>query len=207
MTDTTTRAQIRVGVNGSYHVSGGIPLVRIKKDGTVLEEIATDGEYSLCRCGGSSTKPFCSDAHVDIGFDGTESAPTDTYADRAKPLGGEILDDRSICAHAGFCADRVTNVWKAAKALDGDAELKQIVYAMIARCPSGALSAPGADEGLPVRIAIEENGPIHVTGGIRIERSDGAAFETRQRVLLCRCGQSKNKPLCDGSHAETGFRG
>jgi CDGSH-type Zn-finger protein len=58
-----------------------------------------------------------------------------------------------------------------------------------------------------VQIAIEENGPLHVTGGITIKRSDGQPFETRNRVLLCRCGNSKNKPLCDGTHKEIGFTG
>jgi CDGSH-type Zn-finger protein len=35
---------------------------------------------------------------------------------------------------------------------------------------------------------------------------DGAAYETRNRVTLCRCGQSSNKPFCDGTHASVGFK-
>jgi CDGSH-type Zn-finger protein len=45
-----------------------------------------------------------------------------------------------------------------------------------------------------------------VTGGVRIRRSDGTDMEVRNRVTLCRCGASKNKPLCDGSHVDVGFR-
>ena len=43
-------------------------------------------------------------------------------------------------------------------------------------------------------------------GGIRIESSDGEAYETRNRVTLCRCGLSENKPFCDGSHASAAFQ-
>ncbi|WP_097651062.1 CDGSH iron-sulfur domain-containing protein [Candidatus Chloroploca asiatica] len=39
-----------------------------------------------------------------------------------------------------------------------------------------------------------------VTGNILVERSDGQAVEIRNRMTLCRCGQSKNKPFCDGTH-------
>ena len=61
---------------------------------------------------------------------------------------------------------------------------------------------------LPVQIAVTTEitsdgpieGPLWVTGGIPIERSDGQPFETRNRVTLCNCGHSSRKPLCDGSH-------
>ncbi len=195
--------EIVVGENGSYHVTGDVPLVRIRKDGTLVAELVTDGEYSLCRCGGSSDKPFCSDAHGEVGFDGTEAAPTDDYAGRAKDLGAGILDDRAICAHAGFCANRITNVWKAAK----DPELEATARELVSKCPSGALTLAGANVELPARIAVEENGPLHVEGRITVRRADGEPFESRPRMLLCRCGRSKNKPLCDGSHKEVGFEG
>ena len=44
------------------------------------------------------------------------------------------------------------------------------------------------------------DGPLWVTGGIQIERADGQPMEVRNRVTLCRCGASSNKPLCDGTH-------
>jgi CDGSH-type Zn-finger protein len=88
------------------------------------------------------------------------------------------------------------------------------VIAMIERCPSGsyvyALDEGGADvePDLPAQIAVTVEitsdgpieGPLWVSGGIPIERADGQPLETRNRVTLCRCGQSKNKPLCDGTH-------
>jgi CDGSH-type Zn-finger protein len=55
-------------------------------------------------------------------------------------------------------------------------------------------------------VAVIENGPLWVRGGIPIEASDGFEYEVRQRVTLCRCGHSRNKPFCDGSHVKVPFR-
>ena len=52
---------------------------------------------------------------------------------------------------------------------------------------------------------IRVSGPIWVKGGIRIESADGKSYTVRNRVTLCRCGQSSNKPFCDGTHASMGF--
>jgi CDGSH-type Zn-finger protein/uncharacterized Fe-S cluster protein YjdI len=207
VSDVVTGAGVEVQKDGPYVVTGRVPLVRIDRRGNVSETYDAGDEYWLCRCGGSSDKPFCSDAHVGNGFEGAETAPTDTYAERATPLGGGILDDRAICAHAGFCANRITNVWDAASKLDDDAELREQVYAMVARCPSGALTLEHDAASEPVRVAVEENGPLHVTGRVKVTRADGQAFEARRRVLLCRCGESKAKPLCDGTHKKNGFQG
>ncbi len=54
-------------------------------------------------------------------------------------------------------------------------------------------------------IGVVDDGPLFVTGSIPVERSDGAPFEARNRVTLCRCGGSSIKPLCDGTHASIGF--
>ena len=49
------------------------------------------------------------------------------------------------------------------------------------------------------------SGGLWVRGGITVESADGFRYETRNRVTLCRCGASRNKPFCDGSHAEVRF--
>lgn len=218
-----TDAVIEVGENGPYHVAGGVPLVRTSKVETeqgepvawsVADRLETKDEYWLCRCGASDNKPYCVGKHQDSGFDGTEAAPTDAYADRAKTLGGTgvaIEDDRGICTHASFCANRVTNVWKAAKLIDDDPELREQIVEMVSRCPSGALTytvdGTTTEPELPVQIAVQRDGPLLVTGGIRVMRADGQTLEVRNRMALCRCGQSKIKPLCDGTHKEIGFTG
>jgi CDGSH-type Zn-finger protein len=49
------------------------------------------------------------------------------------------------------------------------------------------------------------SGPLWLRGGVRVVSSDGSSYESRNRVALCRCGASGNKPFCDGSHVASGF--
>ncbi len=220
----TPETTIKVRKNGPYLVVGGVPL-RAKspimsehgepltwRTGTIDDE---PGTYALCRCGSSESKPYCDGTHASIDFDGTEALSTDAdpYADRASSLGGtgiEVFDDRGICVHAGFCGNQVSNVWKMTANTD-DTVVRAQVMAMVEKCPSGALTYAVDGEviepGLPEEIGVIPDGPLWVTGGIPITRSDGAVIETRQRVTLCRCGASSIKPLCDGSHKEIGFTG
>ena len=178
--------------------------------GEVLAD--ADEEYWLCRCGQSANKPFCDSSHRRVGFQAQDAADPADRSERAKTYGsGETVlqDDRSVCAHAGFCGTKVTNAWKLSAGDDlGAAERSQLV-AMAAHCPSGALtlSLNGEDvePSMPAEIALMPDGPLLVTGGVVVERSDGTALSMRNRMTLCRCGASANKPLCDGSHAKAGF--
>jgi hypothetical protein len=112
--------------------------------------------------------------------------------------------------HAGFCGNRITNVWQMTQDSE-DTQVRAQIMAMVERCPSGALSYTLEPEGeivepdLPQEIAITPGGALWASGGIPIERADGQPIEIRNRVTLCRCGASKNKPLCDGTHGEVGF--
>jgi CDGSH-type Zn-finger protein len=60
---------------------------------------------------------------------------------------------------------------------------------------------------MPTNVSILNNGPIRIEGDFEILDPTGAAFGLAGRTVisLCRCGQSANKPFCDGSHARTGF--
>ena len=214
--------KITVEPNGPCLVQGGVSLVRktqvVSEFGEPLtwkkgEVLSTSRMYMLCRCGQSSTKPFCDGTHEKVGFDGTEAADPDPVANRQKIYEGTNIvmkDDRSICTHAGFCSTRLTNVWKMTKETD-DTHVRSQLIAMIERCPSGALSYALEPDGetiepdLPIEISVTPDGPLWASGGIPVERSDGEPLETRNRVTLCRCGFSKSKPLCDGSHKDMGF--
>ena len=214
--------KITVRPNGPYVVRGGIPLVRksevMSEHGEPLTwrkeaTLSTDDVYRLCRCGQSSTKPFCDGTHTLIGFDGTETADTGLIADRENSHEGQgivVKDDPSLCTHAGFCGNAVTNVWKMVAQSD-DTQVRAQIMAMVERCPSGRLSfaldadSENIEPDLPKEIATTPDGPLWVSGGIPVERRDGQPLETRNRVTLCRCGASKSKPLCDGTHKEVGF--
>lgn len=53
-----------------------------------------------------------------------------------------------------------------------------------------------------VVITVRDNGPLRVTGPVVLEDAEGNRFETKEQFFLCRCGMSKNKPFCDGSHKQ-----
>jgi len=214
--------RVRISKDGPYEVTGSPPLLRTAQVESEFGEpigweeptpIDAEAEFDLCRCGRSSRKPFCDASHETGGFDGTEVADRRPRAQRAKVLAGEgvvMTDDRSLCTHAGHCADRLTDVWEMIKRTS-DPAVRARLQGMVELCPSGRLAyAPMADAE-PVEpefepsIAVVKDGPIWVRGGIPVESSDGTTYEVRNRVTLCRCGHSNNKPFCDGTHKEVGF--
>lgn len=61
----------------------------------------------------------------------------------------------------------------------------------------------------PILIRCRENGPLLILGAVKIVDHLGNEFAVpagKEVVALCRCGQSKNKPFCDGSHRSCGFQ-
>ncbi len=59
----------------------------------------------------------------------------------------------------------------------------------------------------PLELSASADGPLLVTGGVRILDAEGALLYEGERAALCRCGGSANKPFCDGTHKNNGFRG
>ena len=169
---------------------------------------------ALCRCGGSSNKPFCDGTHRNNGF------RDDNTADPAKNkriayVGKRItiFDNRAICAHAGHCTDGLAAVFRHHDTpwIEPDAAAVEEIVSVIRKCPSGALSY--AIEGIeaappqrPPMVTVTDNGPYELAGGIELEGirlGDGAS---REHYTLCRCGASNNKPFCDGSHWDAKFK-
>ena len=56
-----------------------------------------------------------------------------------------------------------------------------------------------------VTIKVNDNGSYRITGDVELVDAEGNAFETKPSFSLCRCGASKNKPFCDGTHKKIGF--
>lgn len=220
--------RIIVGGDGPYIVRGSIPLVHkiqvVSEHGEPLTwkmggVYDTPEVYELCRCGQSRFPPFCDVSHALIDFDGTETADTRPTAWRQVGYPGAtgilVRRDFSLCMDAGFCGNRFTNIEKMVAHTD-DPLVRAQVMAMIERCPSGSyvysLREGGEDvePDLPQQIAVTTEitsegpipGPLWVTGYLPIQRADGQPFEARNRVTLCSCGHSQNKPLCDGTHRE-----
>ncbi len=71
------RVEIKVRSCGPYRVKGPITLIDADGNEYDLEPHTKNGTIALCRCGGSTTKPFCDGTHSEIGFDAAERAVED----------------------------------------------------------------------------------------------------------------------------------
>lgn len=222
--------RIEITEDGPYLVSGSLPLrietiVSDDADESIEWEAGREFEhgesYALCRCGNSSNKPFCDGTHNRISFDGTETAAHEKYEDGVKLYSGPTLDmaDNPVfCSVARFC-DARGKAWSNVKRTDTE-EGREIVSSEAMMCPSGRLVAIEKSDGEPralepgyeqPRIGLIEDptegcsGALWVQGGVEVVDADGRPYEVRNRVTLCRCGQSGNKPFCDGSHVKAGW--
>jgi CDGSH-type Zn-finger protein len=211
--------KISIVKNGPYLVSGNVPLnqdiVEYNKEGiplkTVKGKLYSEKEsYALCRCGHSQNKPYCDGTHTKIGFDGTENPEAKTkYDSQAEIIDGpdlKLKDAQQFCSGAGFC-HREGNVWNLTEN-SNNPRAKETAIEETMACPSGRLVACNKktnetiEPKLEPSIGILEDGPLSVKGGIPVESTDGSIYEIRNRVTLCRCGKSSNKPFCDGSHLD-----
>ncbi len=194
--------------NGPFVVKGLDRLTNAKG-----ERLATRPVTALCRCGGSANKPYCDGTHANNGF--SDSRLSDGKNNRRRNFVGRgitIHDNRAICAHAGYCTDGLASVFSSERRpwIDPDGATVDAIVAAVARCPSGALSCSiegveAPDTARDPEIKATENGPYVVTGAVElrgVQFGDGAS---REHFTLCRCGASKNKPFCDGSHWDIGF--
>ncbi len=89
--------------------------------------------------------------------------------------------------------------------IDPDGASVDSVSAAVAQCPSGALSYSVAgteqrDQPAAPTLSIVPNGPYVVKGGATLDDAVWAEGASREHFTLCRCGQSKNKPFCNGAH-------
>ncbi len=70
--------------------------------------------------------------------------------------------------------------------------------------PTGK-DAPGGEPGEPLSLIPHEDGPLEARGALELTSGTGHRIHRGTRAFLCRCGQSQNKPFCDGSHKTAGF--
>ncbi len=210
--------------NGPYLVSGNVPLfpmiiqcagnADIPYQWLKGENLQTTGNYLLCRCGQSKTKPFCDGTHVAVNFSArAEVSDNEPYEKMAKVIDGQTLalkDAEILCASARFCHRR-GDIWGQIPQSDKP-ELKANALRNACDCPSGRLVVVDKEKGLAVEPPLEKtigliedpskgvDGPLWIRGKIPVYSAKGALYEVRNRVTLCRCGKSTNKPFCDSSH-------
>jgi len=222
--EETKTVKITVTKNGPYLVTGGVPLIQEEicndeegycRKWRVVKMFPLKEQYALCRCGHSQNKPFCDGTHQKIGFIGTETAGSEPYLSHPRIIRGpelELQDYENLCVHARFCM-RAGGIWDLTENPD-DPSAKETAIEEACNCPSGRLVLKDRETGRIIEPILEksiviieypprgEHGPLWVRGGIPIISSEGKPYTIRNRVTLCRCGRSRNKPFCDGSHVQ-----
>lgn len=202
------KIMISTALNGPLVVSGLKQLIEANGNIFPLKKQT----LALCRCGKSENKPFCDGTHGKINW--TDEKKAGRQPRQVNDFIGKritIHDDRGICSHAGFCTDGLPRVFKTGIEpwIDVDAETHEKIIDTIKKCPSGALSYSidrvkyDKFSDTP-EIMITKDGPYYVKGSIKLKDSDNP--ESQEHFALCRCGDSKNKPFCDGQHWYSKFR-
>ena len=189
----SAKPQIACLPNGPYYLLNDLqpaPVPNLRRASG--QACATVRGVALCRCGGSQNKPFCDGTHGRNGFRD---------------------DNRALCAHAAHCTEQLPSVFRHGGQpwIDPDGAPVQEIVAVIGKCPSGALSyAIDGSEAVPPQrapmVTVADRGPYEITGGIELTNVKQGAGASPEHYTLCRCGASNNKPFCDGSHWEVGFR-
>jgi CDGSH-type Zn-finger protein len=163
----------------------------------------------LCRCGASKRKPSCDGSHTKIGFIGDRDpsrakGETNEYAGRQIT----IVDNTDVCCRDRSCVTELPQVFETC---DPNAASPEDIMKTIHKCPSGALTYKIGgkhcqDFGREPAMTVTGNGPVKVVGGVCLNDEMGSKPACEEHYALCRCGGSKNKPFCDGTHADIDFR-
>jgi CDGSH-type Zn-finger protein len=216
--------KITVRKNGPYVITGRVPLIQEEicnddagycRTWREVKRFPVQEQYALCRCGQSKNKPFCDGKHAKIHFNGAETAGNEPYLRHPSVISGpelELDDYEGLCVHARFCM-RAGGIWNLTEK-SGIPGAKETAIDEACNCPSGRLVIHDRKTGKHIEPHLEksivvigypargEHGPLWVRGGIPVVSSDGKPYTVRNRLTLCRCGKSGNKPFCDGSHLQ-----
>lgn len=207
--DTNQQPTVTPAPNGPLLVKGLTDLT-----GADGKPVAPKPVMALCRCGQTGTRPMCDGSHAKVGFtdeklDGRQPDRRDSYVGKKIT----IHDNRGICSHAGFCTDNLPKVWRMRTEpwIDPDGEMVDKIIEVINMCPSGALSysineVEHEDHDRAAAIQIVPNGPFFLQGGVELNEVKLLEGTPDEHRTLCRCGESKNKPFCDGTHWYAKFR-
>jgi uncharacterized Fe-S cluster protein YjdI len=120
----------------------------------------------------------------------------------------------TLCYHSHNCVRALPKVFDPERRpwVDIEAASADEVEAAVAGCPSGALrtrrvGAPEPKRERPAEVRASAQGPLLLSGGVRVLDAEGNVLYEGEKAALCRCGGSQNKPFCDGTHKTNGFEG
>lgn len=119
-----------------------------------------------------------------------------------------------VCIHSRLCWTQLGEVFDPRKRpwVNMDGATTARIIEQVSKCPSGALSFylnseenPPTETLADAKIEVLPNGPLLVYGNLSVKLRDGSVQQKNKVTAFCRCGQSANKPFCDGSHLSVGF--
>lgn len=202
------KPEIIITKNGPLFVKGMTELDCDSNDKLLITE-----NTPLCRCGASKNKPYCDGMHININFD--DSKLDGRMPDRVKSYSGKnivIHDNRGVCSHDGACITGAPRVFRRKKRpwIDPDNGDAGKIIEVIKKCPSGALSYTINNklhmnlDRIPA-INIKKDGPYEIVGYVKLADDDNSKPESKEHYDICRCGNSRNKPFCDGTHLKNKY--
>lgn len=118
------------------------------------------------------------------------------------------------CIHAAECVKALPKVYnpKIRPWLKIENATTEELKDQIMKCPSGALSyymnegENQESQTMETKVEIMKNGPLLVYGTLKVTNKDGLSETKNKTTAFCRCGESNNKPYCDGAHIKAGFK-
>lgn len=112
-----------------------------------------------------------------------------------------------LCMHSTKCFHGLPTVFDPSVRpwVNPEGATKEDIIAQVNKCPSGALSIQKEQKEMTENtntptITVAATGPYLVKGSLQLMNDKGEVIEKKENFALCRCGHSKNKPFCDGSH-------
>lgn len=218
----TDSATVTVVAQGPYMVKGTVKIQEAflmpNEEGTITkyrlgqDKTPPQKNCALCRCGKSKNKPFCDGKHSTVS-QSPSTAPHEPILKRAEAFQGPditLYDNEKYCAFARFC-DGYGRIWNLVR--QGTAFANTMTVREAHLCPAGRFVLKENKTGAAIDIqeeaciqVIEDpmlgvHGPLGLRGNITVIDENGTPYEKRRLQALCRCGKSKNKPFCDGTHA------
>lgn len=125
----------------------------------------------------------------------------------------------NVCIHSTICwkgNNALPEVFKPAERpwIKPEGATTERIIEQVKKCPSGALSYyMNQDAEAPVSTSVESmvevmpNGPLLIYGNITVKDIQGNEIRKNKVTAFCRCGDSGNKPYCDGTHTKNNFKG
>lgn len=128
-----------------------------------------------------------------------------------------IVWQNDLCIHSTLCWKGLVQVFnpKERPWIKPEGATTEAIVEQVKKCPSGALSyfmnaeleAETAEVQGETIVEVAPNGPLLVYGNVTVKDAQGHETKKNKVTAFCRCGQSANKPYCDGTHRKNGFEG